>query len=406
MTAISEELFSLLDAGHVWRKTDTGRQSTVLFVANRDLKGKAAKANPPVVTYLSDDGKLIAVSVEQYVDGREYFSIDTNIQNRVLALFSQEQEQPKPVAVDEEPDDVVADPTDDTVEGDADEEPTLEDVDNLSEPGLFAQFFSAGEGTPTIDAITLAGNIVQYEQDPNINFADLSLSVVRHKLVIALKDDITIDTLNASFNHASGAFYAEFAINGILVNWESYQGAYPVIAPDGMFASIVFTTSLYGSVLDTPEQTPAQDQENNSFEGAVDPEVIGDQAVAEYEAPSSAQPQEAVNPPETEEQPVNLRGAESPVVTIDELGLFPQTTDADTATEDLEPKFKVLDDTAEDTETLFGGEPQPIVTTAAVAPPSQPQPAPQPQQTQSVQLRPQVIHPQVKPYGFTPVVNK
>lgn len=259
MSLIDKELESILQSGNVWRRPDSGKQATILFLANMTLKGENAKKFPPQVVYVDEKGNINAVTVDRFVEIREYFMVNPTLEARILGLFQEEVDQ-EPAEIELEPVDPIdpelittdADETSNEVEV-LNEEPTPEDVESLDPPGLFAQFFSSMQDKqPAVDPIVLASNVLQYEQDPWIDVTIPSLSRIRHKLVISMAEGISINSLNDSFSPGEDtAYYKEFAINGIRVDWLEYQGAYPVISNDGIFASLVFTTPSPGMFEDS-----------------------------------------------------------------------------------------------------------------------------------------------------------
>lgn len=292
MAAISKETLALLSMGYVWRHLKSGRQSTVLFLANTELKGSAAERNPPMVVYLDDKGKRNAIPVDAYIAEREYITMDLYVERHLqlaLRLIDEEIE----VTPDEDQDTAPKSgpPEEDPQAG----EPEPFDVEIEADSQLKAEFKALGEGNPIIDQITLASSILQYEQDPDVDMVNYARSRVRHKLVVAL-NGFTLDQLNSVFTPGTGyAYYPEFTINGISVNWSDYYGAYPVVSPDGLFASVIFTTPL-----------------NGSFEEQVDSSVEFDE-----EQDLTQQPAEETQPePEVTEPAQEPKVAEQPEITV------------------------------------------------------------------------------------------
>lgn len=247
MADISKETLALLGKGHVWRRVDTGRQSTVLYLANTRLKGAAAKRNPPMVVYLDDMGKINAVPIESYIENREYITINVYMEDMLEKALQDPPQEPNL-------EDLVGNIASESQAQGEGAEPMEGDWGDLGgtteEPApseLVAVFTAAGSEEPVIDAITLAGSILQYEQDPDIDMENPARSRIRHKLVVA-QNGFTLDDLNSVFTPSGEAqgYYPVFSINGIVVDWVAYHGAYPVVSPDGMFASIIFTTPMAG----------------------------------------------------------------------------------------------------------------------------------------------------------------
>lgn len=327
MAAISQETLALLSMGYVWRHLKSGRQSTVLFLANTELKGSAAERNPPMVVYVDDKGKRNAIPVDAYIAEREYITMDLYVERHLqlaLRLVDEEIE----VVADKEPEpeqEPGAEPEAPVDEGDAPYE--IE-----AESQLTAEFKISGEGNPMIDPITLASSVLQYEQDPDFDMANAAKNRVRHKLVIAL-NGFTLDQLNAVFTPSVSAYYPEFTINGINVNWSDYYGAYPVVSPDGMFASVIFTTPLSGAF------------EEQSEEVNLEPEITVEEEPVQEPTPAEhpIEPQEVTIMPE-----VSVRVEtkyEKPEVESDVLAALTQVaTPIAPAPSEEDPVIRLVDD--------------------------------------------------------------
>lgn len=373
MADISKETLALLGKGHVWRHTQTGRDSTVLYLANTELGPKAAKRNPPTVTYLTDDGKVVSKLVAEYVESREYITINTYIERLLEAALQPEPEDATgpdlgSVLNEDEP----------SMDGESESESEL-DIELKGETGyepeepaesqLRAVFRSSStQEFPVIDPITMANSILQYEQDPDIDMKNPLNSRVRHKLVMSL-NGFTLDQLNSVFTPSEGsAYYPMFTVNGIDVDWVAYHGAYPVVSPDGVFASVIFTTYLGGNfeeeVIESKaaepvaEAYPVTEPAPQMTEESIVPEqpAVTVRVETKYEQPEpdntvlAALSTGAVRTaePETEDDPV-LKIIDDDDVVVAGQGNSPQ------------------DDQRDDTEALFGQ------MTNVAKPPVQPQ---------------------------------
>lgn len=350
MSQIDKKLAALLEPGTVWVRPDSGKKVTVLFVLNTSLKGENARKFPVQVSYIDEKGNYLAVPVDRFVEDREYYMINPLVNSRLEHLLDAEEvketEAPAEVDLNEET----------TEEADPEQETDVgpEDVEALPPPFLFAQFRSSSDTEmPVVDPLTLGANIMQYEQDPHIDPVIPGLSRLRHKLVVALVDGLTIQTLNDSFSppFENAPFYKEFSINGITVDWDEYQGAYPVIANDGTFASVVFTTPLKGGELsEVPEESLVEAPESVSVTVADSTITVASNGNVTIDAPAVAVSGEvAVNPIQAAVQP-----AQVPVqVQVQPVQAQVQVESAVAQPED-EPKFKIIDDDAADEAVIFG----------------------------------------------------
>lgn len=329
MAAISQETLALLSMGYVWRHLKSGRQSTVLFLANTELKGSAAERNPPMVVYLDDKGKRNAIPVDAYIAEREYITMDLYVERHLqLALRMIDEEiEVTPDAEPTTPAEPEAEPDATTDDSDA---PYEIEVDSQ----LKAEFKVSGEGNPVIDPITLASSILQYEQDPDVDMINFGKSRVRHKLVVAL-NGFTLDQLNSVFTPDAGVYYPEFTINGINVNWSDYYGAYPVVSPDGLFASVIFTTPLNGDFQEQEVVLETTDQPT--------PEPVQQEPQPE--------PEVTMTPVEPEPQPVRPEVVvrvetkyETPEVEVDVMTALTQVATPMTPATDEDPVIRLVDD--------------------------------------------------------------
>jgi hypothetical protein len=234
MTDAYLEYREYLQGGYIWRRKDTGRLSTVLHVANTELRGIAAQEHPPLVVYLDDKGKINAILLESYVEAREYDGVNTQLANALRIALGEHLEPYVNALTQEE--------IQETVEPELD--PTPEYKSELS-----AEFFvrSLTDEYPleplSLNVEELAASILQYEQDPYVDPEKPQNAKIRHKVVVAL-NHFTMEALDKAFNISGGLYIDSFKINDYYVDWEEYHGTFPVISPEGVFASVVFTTSL------------------------------------------------------------------------------------------------------------------------------------------------------------------
>ncbi len=301
-----------LVSGAIWARTDeggNGRRATILLVANQHLSDKAAKKFPPVVVYLDDRGRVNAVGIERFTETREFWDMDDRIVARAAALLAEEDEDDTPLAVvEDEPVAALAQAapnanvitgvtrtggTGDILSfGDEDDNDAMsdavalaaqtyhqqpvtaaqhdapaqvdtpvspQDVADLPAPALDAVFISNAEAYPMLAPEVLEPAVVQYEQEPHVTEDGL---ILRHKVHVALSDTVTIDALNAAFNPEADVYYNAFKVNGIVVPWQSYLGAWPLIASHGYYALMVFTTRVGEAEVEDTEATPEVAQQN------------------------------------------------------------------------------------------------------------------------------------------------
>lgn len=269
-----KEQANLLTPGAIWARTDKdlmGRRNTVLLVANGHLTGRKAQVNPPIVVYTNDEGDIYAVTADRFTSDREYWDMDATVLRNATALLTGETQVPDDEEEPEEDDGLVVhndgdyDPTldrpapiaqtndDDVVLEDesdvvpqqviasvADEPPaTVEDVQNLDHPQLTAVFLSNTDTYPELAPEQLEDFVVQYEQEPHLTEEGLGL---RHKVLVMMGPGVTLDSLNNVFDPELPTYYSSFKMNNVVVQWDSYLGAWPVLSTDGVYASLVFTT--------------------------------------------------------------------------------------------------------------------------------------------------------------------
>ena len=265
-TSQDEQLEFLLP-GHIWRRVDTGQLSTVLTVTNTYLNAEQQKKFPPQVVYVDAAGRHTSVEIARFLKGRVFESVNPDIEKRVEQLL-EPLEQPEAVS-SETP---VPTP-----------EPQAEAAPVKTAPGVEISFeSSSNQQMPELPAQELIDAFLQYEQDP-----DLLNGVIRHKLLFSLAN-LTLDQIRNAFG-SPGAVYGTFRVKNDLadlnIEWEEFQGAYPVIDAQGTYASLVFLTPAQTRIVDpsaVAAQAPAapaapavESESPVTFEGqAVSPVVV------------------------------------------------------------------------------------------------------------------------------------
>lgn len=341
-----------LVSGAIWARTDeggNGRRATILLVANQHLSDKAAKKFPPVVVYLDDRGRVNAVGIERFTETREFWDMDDRIVARAAALLAEEDEDDTPLAVvEDEPVAALAQaaPNANVITGvtrtgstgdilsfgdedDTDAEPITaaaqqaapvqidtpvspQDVADLPAPALDAVFISNAEAYPLLAPEVLEPAVVQYEQEPHVTEDGL---ILRHKVHVALSDAVTIDALNAAFNPEADVYYNAFKVNGLVVPWQSYLGAWPLIASHGYYALMVFTTRVGEAEVEDTEATPEVAQQNEERMLTALKEANAPQDLMDFlsDPVSLTQPVEPQQPAQQPVQPLAVQ-AQQPTV--------------------------------------------------------------------------------------------
>lgn len=325
---------NLVTPGAIWARTDAksqGRRSTILLVANQHLKGRLADEFPPMVTYQDDKGNINTVSEDRFTSNREFWDMDDTVMYKVRALLSQDDDESEDLDEDEEDDglslvedgglsttstknqavsiEVLKRPNaPEVVNFDDEEETTVEasvavlaqaqpaqepvevtqqDVEQIPHPSLAAVFISNNPAYPELDPELLENSVIQYEQEPMLTDDGLGL---RHKVLVFMGQGLDIDALNNAFDPEKTNYYSSFKINTIVVNWDSYLGAWPVLASDGVYASLVFTTAPQRTTESVGEaDTVAEEQEEAT--------PVVTPASVEQPAPVVTQPVEVVQTP-------------------------------------------------------------------------------------------------------------
>lgn len=313
---------NLVVPGAIWARTDAkskGRRSTILLVANQHLSGRLAQEFPPMVTYRDDKGNVNTVTEERFTSNRAFYDMDDVVMYNVQRLLSTEVDTgdedededglalvddgglspealraptkkiietvrrpnaPEAVSFDDDDEDSGMDKilTAQVEAGAEETEVTRQDVEQLPHPQLDAVFISNNAAYPELAPEVLEQSVVQYEQEPVLTEEGLGL---RHKVLVLLPQGLDIDALNTAFDPEVENYYSSFKINNVVVNWNSYLGAWPVIATDGVYASLVFTTDpektveVIGDAVDVPQieinDTPEQVIEKLNQAGVTTP---------------------------------------------------------------------------------------------------------------------------------------
>jgi hypothetical protein len=320
---------NLVVPGAIWARTDAkskGRRSTILLVANQHLSGRLALEFPPMVTYQDDKGNINTVTEERFTSNRAFYDMDDVVMANVQRLLSVEVEEEE----DDDEDDGSLSLVEDggLAEGTADRgkiikqtvevirrpdspevvefedeessaqmvlaqvqdteptEVTVKDVEELPHPQLDAIFISNNATYPQLAPELLESSVVQYEQEPILTEDGLGL---RHKVLVFMNQGLDIEALNTAFDPEVDNYYSSFKINNVVVNWDSYLGAWPVIATDGVYASLVFTTDpvrtaqATGEAVNVVEEihmddTPEQVIEKMEHAGITTPALLDPQA--------------------------------------------------------------------------------------------------------------------------------
>lgn len=263
-----DEQLEFLLPGHIWRRVDTGQLSTVLTVTNAYLSAEQQKKFPPQVVYVDAAGRHTSVEIARFLKGRVFESVNPDIEKRVEQLL-------EPL---EQPEAVSSETPVPTLEPQAEAAPV-----KPTAPGVEISFeSSSNQQMPELPAQELIDAFLQYEQDP-----DLLNGVIRHKLLFSLAN-LTLDQIRNAFG-SPGAVYGTFRVKNDLadlnIEWEEFQGAYPVIDAQGTYASLVFLTPAQTRIVDpsavaaqapaAPVAPAAESESPVTFEGqAVSPVVV------------------------------------------------------------------------------------------------------------------------------------
>ncbi len=241
-----DERLEFLLPGHIWRRVDTGQLSTVLFVTNAYLTPEQQQKFPPQVVYVDAAGRRTSAGVERFLKGRVFESVNPDIEKRVEELL---EPIPEPEAESVSSETVRPEHRDeDPAPEQAPAAPARSQVDISFES-------SSNQQMPDLPQQALKDAFLQYEQDP-----DLINGFIRHKLLFSLAD-LSLDQVRDAFG-SPGAVYGTFRIKNdqanLNIEWDEFQGAFPIIDADGTYASLVFLTPATTKIVGTAPTAPAE----------------------------------------------------------------------------------------------------------------------------------------------------
>lgn len=282
-----------LTKGSVWL-TKSGLRSFVLCVTNTWLPPDVQEANPPVVVYCDDKGRISHKDVEDFLSSRKFYNVDPGLEARLdeLIQISGDVTEEEALNLDEAP-------PEGSIEGDVD--PTdfkvgffLEDSENLA--------------NPVLTEAALVDAFVSYSEEPVMVPSDQP-EQTRHRFNFKLGGAVSLATLAGAFDPSVAEandtkLYAAFGtlIEGQIkqVDWDTFLGVYPSYAGGVTFGSVY----LGKDVPQTAEDELGDDGEDDvdgQANAEESPFVTGEDetnvgTVAEAQAAGALTPGGAIDP--------------------------------------------------------------------------------------------------------------
>lgn len=272
-------LLDLLTPGAVYisESAKNPQAYTVLFRTNQDIKTKSGAPSRHVdsVVFFDSKGRLRSIPTDEFTSRFRFHHVDGLIEQRVEALFAEEESDSEVEKTDEE--------TFDQIIGEV--EKTEQDNSlNLSDDMPITYFSAKNTDDELATLERLAFATVSYNQRP-----DMSQSVLTHELVIEATD-IGFENIENLFRMSNENGISAFQIAGHpIVQWDIAYGVYHTYSGSTHYATVIVGVSMQVAQEEVPEQSTTVEAAP-----AVDPSLVPADAVAEMAALDPQTPQTAV----------------------------------------------------------------------------------------------------------------
>lgn len=263
MSKIDSEILEDLTPGSVWRR-ENGKLSRVLFVTNQHFPEKILRTYPQQVVYVDEEDNVISTPVEDFVAKREFYNVDPDLEQRLIALLGDDEENfdlgigDDTLQVEDDEEETVGNAADDSVENIAEQTvytnarpaPTPTAQARVEPPITYQYRGTSAAKAEGIDRDFLASLTRGYAQAPtegghkvlNTLFIDAAPGVDQFSLTDVFTGD------NATYN-----FTVDTASGSIQVDWDEFVGVYPMVAHGQTSYQVLFYTYPLEEVVNLPE---------------------------------------------------------------------------------------------------------------------------------------------------------